>query len=263
MINSMQLAIIRKDIRGITVNRNMFLSLLILPLIFAVFFPSIMVMILVFAPTDLNDYQVLLQLLPVDQQLDSTTRMIIKLMMDQMFPVFLTMIPIMSASVMGASAFVGEKEKRTLETLLYSPLSVRQIFQAKVLACLTLSMFVTLLSYLVMLIVLQVEIVLTTGSALMPGVSWIIVPLLISPAVALIAITLIVSGSAKAKTMEESQQKAAFLVMPIAALMAAQFSGLIMINVWTLLIIGIILAVTGVTLILRATRKFTYELLLD
>ena len=37
----------------------------------------------------------------------------------------------MTASIMAASSFVGEKEKRTLETLLYSPLTVGQIFRAR------------------------------------------------------------------------------------------------------------------------------------
>lgn len=40
------------------------------------------------------------------------------------------MIPVMASSVMAASSFVGEKEKHTLETLLYSPLSLKQLFQS-------------------------------------------------------------------------------------------------------------------------------------
>ncbi len=66
-------AIIRKDLRNITANKNLFLSLLILP-------------------------------------------------------VFFMIIPVMAASIMSASAFVGEKEKHTLETLLYCRLSVKQAY---------------------------------------------------------------------------------------------------------------------------------------
>ncbi|HIW21560.1 MAG TPA: ABC transporter permease subunit [Candidatus Dorea intestinavium] len=51
------------------------------------------------------------------------------------------------ASIMAAGSFVGEKEKRTLETLLYSPLSITKIFQAKVLASFLLSMFISFISF--------------------------------------------------------------------------------------------------------------------
>ena len=51
-----------------------------------------------------------------------------------------------------------EKEKRTLETLLYCPLSLRKIFQAKVLASFLLSMTVSLFSFAAMLLVMETEI---------------------------------------------------------------------------------------------------------
>lgn len=86
--------------------------------------------------------------------------------------------------------------------------------------------------------------------------------LLISPAISLIAITLIVRGSAKAQTMEESQQRSAFLILPIVLLMAGQFSGVVLINGWVLLGLGAVLAVVAVILVKRALGRFTYEALL-
>ena len=52
------------------------------------------------------------------------------------------------------------------------------------------------------------------GHFLLPGISWLIILLLVSPAISLIAVTLIVRGSAKAQSVEESQQSAVFLVIP-------------------------------------------------
>jgi ABC-type transport system involved in multi-copper enzyme maturation permease subunit len=263
MISSMQMALIRKDIRSITVNRNLFTALWIVPLIFTVFMPTLFILLLYFVPVESSDFQQMLDLLPVGQQLETKVRTIIMLLMNNTFPIFCLIIPIMSASVMAASSFVGEKERRTLETLLYSPLSVTQIFQAKVLACLALSMFISWSSYLVMLVVTQVEIVLTTGSLLLPEATWLVLTLLVSPAVALLAITLIVGGSAKAQTMEESQQRAAFLVIPIAMLVAGQISGLYMLGVWILLVFGLIVLLIALVSMRQSMRKFTYEVLLD
>lgn len=57
-----------------------------------------------------------------------------------------------ASSVMAASSFVGEKEKHTLETLLYSPLSLKQLFQSKILAGFLVGMMVSYISFAAMML---------------------------------------------------------------------------------------------------------------
>ena len=116
------------------------------------------------------------------------------MVLNYILPVFFLMIPIMAASIMAASAFVGEKERHTLETLLYCPLTLKQIFQAKVWASFLLSMLVSLISFTAMLLVIEAELFFLMGRLLVPSVSWLVVMLLLSPAISLIAVTLIVRG---------------------------------------------------------------------
>ena len=61
-------AIIRKDLRNITANKNLFLSLLIVPLVFTIIFPSILVCAIHFMPDD-PDIQKMLELLPMSPSL--------------------------------------------------------------------------------------------------------------------------------------------------------------------------------------------------
>ena len=126
-------AIIKKDFRGVTDNKHLFASLLIVPLVLTIVLPSTFLVMIHFAPDD-PDIQRLLDLLPQSMQTKGLEQGLAELVLNFMLPVFFLIIPIRSASIMAASFFVGEKEKRTLETLLYCPLSVRQIFRAKVLA---------------------------------------------------------------------------------------------------------------------------------
>ena len=265
MINSMQTALIRKDIRGVTANRNLFLMLLIVPLIMSVALPTIFVLIVGFTPVDSADFRELLTILPermigaADLDLRES---LIKLILNNIIPVFYLMIPIMAASVMSASAFIGEKEKRTLETLLYCPLSLRQIFTAKIIASFALSQVVSLVSFAVMTLVVQTEIRLITGVFMLPGFNWLVLLLLVSPAVSLVAISLIVRGSAKAKSMEESQQRSVFLILPIILLGVGQFSGSLMIDAWLLLGFGVLCAAVGLILLRRSSASFHYERLL-
>ena len=255
-------AMIHKDFRGVVSNRRLFASLLIVPIVLTVLLPSIFVIAGHFTPDD-PDLQQMLSLLPESIQESSLEQLIHRMLLNYILPVFFLMIPIMTASIMAASSFVGEKEKRTLETLLYAPLTLKEIFRAKVLACFLVSMLVSLISFAAMLLVLETELFFLTGSVLSPGISWLVILLLVSPTISLIAITLIVRQSAKAKTVEESQQGAVFLIIPIVLLAIGQFTGVLMLSVWVLLGLGVLCALVAGLLLKRAMGNFTYEKLLS
>lgn len=256
------LAIVKKDIRGITSNHRMFTALLAVPIVLTVLMPTLYILIMRFAPTESPDFQKLLAMLPLAEQNEDTFKNMLRLLLNYMLPTFFMLIPIMAASVMAACSFVGEKEKRTLETLLYSPLSLKQIFRAKVLASFLLSMLVSAISFVVMLIVLEVETCLFAGFFLLPDAKWLLILLLVSPAVSLIAITLIVKASAKAQSVEDAQQGAVFLIFPIIMLLIGQFSGVLLVSAWLLLVLGIVCAILAVLLLRQSMSRFRYETLL-
>lgn len=257
-MNQAMKAIIKKDFRGVTGNRRLFVAMLIVPLVLTIVVPSIFIVSIHFAP-DQADMDQLLKLLPGTADLEYA---LYELFMNHIMPMFFLMIPIMSSSITAASSFVGEKEKRTLETLLYCPLTLRQIFTAKVLASFGLSMMVSLVSFLLMSVVLETELFFITGSVVLPGINWVLILFLVSPAISLIAVTLIVRGSAKAQSVEESQQSAVFLVLPIVLLIGGQFTGLMLVNEGLLLGIGAVCAVLAWILLKRAVHRFDYERLL-
>ena len=86
--------------------------------------------------------------------------------------------------------------------------------------------------------------------------------LLLAPAISLIAITLIVRVSAKSQSMEEAQQKAVFLILPLILLIVAQFTGLVLLDPLLLLILGALLALLAFFLLKRALGRLSYERLL-
>lgn len=258
-MNVRQLAVIKKDIRGVTLNKQVFAVLLIVPLALTIVLPSIFVLVTAFAPDAASDFQKILDMLPADNGARSQQQRIFGLILNNIMPVFFLMIPIMASSVMAASSFVGEKEKHTLETLLYSPLSLKQMFQAKILAGFSVGMMVSYISFAAMMLVLELEVFLLTGKAILPSSSWLAIMLLIAPAISLIAIAVTVRSSAKAQTIEEAQQRAVFLVFPILALLIGQFTGILLISAGLLWGVGAVLAALDVLLMRGAAGSFTYE----
>ena len=261
-MNVRQLAVTKKDIRGVTLNKQVFAVLLIVPLALVIVLPSIFVLVTAFAPDAASDFQKILDMLPADNGARSQQQRIFGLILNNIMPVFFLMIPIMASSVMAASSFVGEKEKHTLETLLYSPLSLKQMFQAKILAGFSVGMMVSYISFAAMMLVLELEVFLLTGEAILPSSSWLAIMLLIAPAISLIAIAVTVRSSAKAQTIEEAQQRAVFLVFPILALLIGQFTGILLISAGLLWGVGAVLAALDVLLMRGAAGSFTYEKLL-
>ncbi len=261
-MNTKQLALMKKDIRSITANKQVFTVMLIVPLALTIVVPTIFVLITTLVSDAMSEFEMLLKMLPMEMQGGNRQQLILGLLLNKIMPAFFLMIPIMASSVMAASSFVGEKEKHTLETLLYSPLSIRQLFHAKILAGFAVGMLVSVVSFAAMMVVVELELLLLTGEMILPDISWLIVMLVVAPAISLVAIGITVRGSAKAQTVEEAQQKAVFLVFPILALVIGQFTGVILLNPWILLGLGVALALLAGLLMKGVAAKFTYEKLL-
>jgi len=262
MINSRQIAVIKKDIKYVLSNKTMLTGLIVVPLVFTVVLPLIFILVIHFAPDQMDDIEQLIEILPEHMIFDDIGRTFLVFLLDYTMPIFFVLIPVLVSTIMAASSFVGEKEKRTLETLLYSPLSLAQIYQAKVWASFFLSTVVTFASFIIMIIVVETSIFLTSGSMILPGINWLFTMLVISPTVSLLAINLIVIGSAKAKTMEEAQQRSIIFILPLIVMIVGQFTGVMLINAWILLVAGVIFGAASYFMMKKSMRSFTYEKLL-
>ena len=261
-MNTQMAAIIKKDMQSITSNKRMFATLLIVPIVLTIFLPSVFILTLYFVPEEGEELLQLLETLPLPLQSGSSLQSMILLMLNFILPGFFLMIPIMASSVMSAASFVGEKEKRTLETLLYCPLSLKQIFRSKVTASFLISMVVSGISFAAMLVVVEALSYTITGGFVLPDIKWIFILVLVAPAISLIAITLIVRMSAKAQSVEDAQQGAVFLLIPVLLLLIGQFTGILLISSWLLLSIGILCAFAAVILLNKSMSHFQYETLL-
>ena len=259
--DKMQIAIIKKDIKSIAVNKKVIITLIVMPLAMTIIIPSSFLLPVLLSPEGSQDLSQLLELINLTETVNLQYALI-NLVLNYILPLFFILIPIMTSSVMSTSSFVGEKEKNTLETLLYCPLPLNDIFNAKILASLILGMAVSFFSFIIMLAVNGTIIYLLTEIIIIPNVNWLIVMFLVSPAASLISISLIVRSSAKAQTSEESSITSLFLVLPVILLAVAQFSGIMMMSAEIFLLLGAVMAVIAFLMYRNLFGKFKYETLL-
>ena len=155
-------AIVRKDLKVAVQNKGVLLPMIILPLILFVVIPWVMAYVPSLANgagTSLSNMDELLARMPaglLDELSGYTTsqQMIVFALVYMLAPMFLIM-PLMVSAILAADSFAGEKERKTLEALLYTPTTDRELFTAKLLGAWVTAIVVALLSFVVYAVLAQ------------------------------------------------------------------------------------------------------------
>jgi ABC-type Na+ efflux pump permease subunit len=101
------------------------------------------------------------------------------------FAPFFLIIPLMASSVISSDSFAGEKERKTIESLLETPLTDGELFLGKVLVAFVPSMLITIASFAIYTAVVDFYALQFLGFLILPNVTWILLIFGLAPAIAL------------------------------------------------------------------------------
>jgi ABC-2 type transport system permease protein len=152
---------------------------------------------------------------------------------------------------------VGEKNNRTLEPLLATPVSTWQLLLAKSLSAMLPALFVTWISGGVFIL----EIALLTSPAVFAQVvtpGWLIILIITVPVLMLIPVAVTVMISSRFNDPRTTSQVAS-LIFVVLVLVFTLFGSSLVISPLMSIIITIFLAVLGAGLLWSATRIFQRE----
>jgi ABC-2 type transport system permease protein len=179
----------------------------------------------------------------------------------QQFLPLLVLAPVAASMSVAAFSIIGEKQARTLEPLLATPITTFELLAAKVLGSLLPSVALTIVLYGLYV----------AGVAMFarPGVFWILlsfrslgVALLMGPLAALAALQLAVCVSSRVNDARSAQQIGALIILPLAGLLIGQLTGYISLDSRLILAIGGALALLNAVLIVIAITLFDRESIL-
>lgn len=264
-MNRNEKALIYKDINEITSSRRVIMPMTIVPIILIVIIPLAILIGASFIGNDSSMFTKmapLLKKLPFEYTTYTPDQLLIKVTINFMFPSYFLIIPIMCSGVIGASSFVGEKEHKTLESLLYTPISMEQLLRAKILGVFVPSYMVTLISFIVFGIIFNVGGFIYFGGLIFPDIKWLIIILWISPAINLLSLIFTVMVSSKSETFQEAQQVSGLLVIPVILVLVSQMTGVLLLSNLVMFIGGGVLLILDYILIKRISAKFIPEKLL-
>jgi ABC-type Na+ efflux pump permease subunit len=257
-----------KDWKEIRQNRLAWMPTLIGPVIFGVILPLILLgtvslpgisatggdvesMIAMIAPA-LRD-----QIAGLDP--DQT---LVVLMLGYFFAPLFLIVPLIVASVFGADSIVGEKERKTLEALLYTPASDRELYLAKLLSSVAPAILLSWGSFLLYTVVVNVAGAKVMGGVWFPLPHWIPLILWVSPAVATLGMSVIVLISSRVNTFTEAQQTSGLLALPIIMLVIGQAVGVIYLSVGLVVALGVVVWLLDAGLIWLGVKQFSRSALM-
>jgi ABC-2 type transport system permease protein len=257
------LAIVRKDLKVAVQNKGVVIPIIILPLILFVIFPWIMAYVPSWANaagTSLSNMDELLARMPSgllnelsgytpDQQLTVFS------LVYMLAPMFL-ILPLMVSSVLAADSFAGEKERKTLEALLYTPTTDRELFTAKLLGAWVTAVTVALMSFIVYAVMVNAAGWHSIGHIFFPNWMWIALAFWVTPAVAGLGIIVMVFVSVRAQGFQDANQTGGLVVLPILLLMVGQISGVMYFSFGVVLLVGLVIWLIDVILLWFASKSF-------
>jgi ABC-2 type transport system permease protein len=190
----------------------------------------------------------------------SATEAFQALMIDQILVLYM-LAPLFIPLTIASYSIIGEKQLRTLEPLLASPIRTWELLTAKAIAAIVPGVLVSWVSYGAFLLIA----VFTTSPnivRLAVGPVWLVAFGLLAPLFALLAVSMAVIASSRTSDPRAAQQLGAVVILPISALLSAQVFGFIRLDVGHALMLASGAALADIALLWTATRLFQRETIL-
>jgi len=243
------MVIARKDILEVRQNKAAFLPMMIVPLIFIVLIPLLITLVLPSIGGAVDDFtsdpdmQVFFNNMPTQIKsildgLDPTQTMIVTMLGYVFAPMFL-IVPLMFATTIAAESFAGEKERKTLEALLYLPISDQELFMGKVMAAAMPAVLITWLCFVLYTIIVNVVPYSYFGRVWFPLPVWWWLIFWVTPALVAMSISLTVLISTRVQTFMGAYQTSSSVVLVVVVFFIGQMTGVLFLSSRVAFIIGI------------------------
>ena len=255
-------ALVGRDLRAVRRSKAVVLPMLLVPTLLLVVLPFVVGMtargasdntgaigMLDALPRQLADP---IRALPPDEQL-------LTLVLGYLLAPLFLIVPMMVSAVIAADAFAGEKERRTMETLLHLPLPDRDLFIAKLLTGFIPAVAVSWLGFAVYLVVANVVAWPVIDGPIVPNRLWLVMIFWVAPAVAAVGLGIMVRVSARTRTTQEANQLGGAVILPLIFLAVGQSTGLLLVSMPVALGIGGALWLVATLLVGRGAARFTRD----
>jgi len=258
-------AIIKKDLKAVSQNKGMVIPTLFIILAIFVIAPwgaRLVPLLGNFAETlSANlDLEELISRFPAGLKQEmagyNTSQMLVIFYLVYVLASAFIMVPIFVSGGIAADSFAGEKERKTLEALLYSPTTDRELFIAKLLSGWLASIAFAWVGFLIYVFMINAAGWSEIGKIFFPNAMWLLLAFWLVPAVPGVVLGLMVLISARAQGFQDAYQLGSLVIVPVIFLLVGQFTGLVFFSDSFVFLLGLVIWLLAVLLIWLASRSF-------
>ncbi len=245
------LTIAQKDWLEVKQNKSIFIPIMIVPLIFIVLIPLLVTLVLPNVTGAVEDFtadpdlQGFFTAMPAGMKevIDglTPTQLMIVMILGYMFAPMFLIIPLMFSTTIASESFAGEKERKTMEALLYLPISDEELFVGKVMAAGIPAVIITWICFFLYTIIVDVIPYPYFGRLWFPLPVWWLLIFWVSPALIAMSISLTVLISTKVQTFQGAYQTSSAVVLVVVVFFIGQMTGVLFLSPLVALIMGIVL----------------------
>ena len=256
-------AVVRRDLRVALGSRAVVLPTIAVTFVLLVVVPALAGLLpLMTSPAASSDLAPFVALLPDEALLslpgDAGQRIAYLLVVFMLTPVVL-LVPVLMASALAADGVAGERERGTLEGLLLTPISDRELAVAKVLAAWLPALALGVGGGALYALVGNLTIGLQLGQVVLPTVEFALLVLWVGPLFAAAALGAVSLVSVRVGTTQEAFQLGGLVVLPIVAMLVSQASGALFLSPWLLVVVGAVAGGVAVGVVLLGARGMARE----
>jgi ABC-2 type transport system permease protein len=175
------------------------------------------------------------------------------------FLVLFQVIPLVVPITIASYSIVGEKQQRSLEPLLATPIKTWELLLAKAMSAAIPGMLSTWWGFAMFILAGRLLATDQVYSHLLLSPTWLLGIVLLAPTFTFCAVALGIIISSRVKDPNSAQQLGSLLILPVIALLVAQVSGMVEIDVTTILGIAFGVGLLDLFLIAVAVHLFRRE----
>jgi ABC-2 type transport system permease protein len=248
------LIIFKKEIKEVLKSRGIWVPSIVLSLIFAVIMPIALSVGSGSLLKDPDTAKLLSRILAGNEPFTALVMFLSKQLL-----VFLLLVPAMIPSLIAPTSITLEKESRTLEPLLATPIKTSELLLGKTLTSIIPAFVISTFNFILLSVTIDIVSFSKLGYLLLPNTEWLIIAFILSPAISFIITMVSITISSKTTDIKAAQGIGSAVILPIYAIIGMQIGGLFVLNSVYLLIASLVLIALCPVFLKIAIRVFDRE----
>jgi len=256
-------AIVRKDLKVVFQNKGVSIPLIAAPIILLVALPGVVAVMArsgAVASTEAAELETILQVMPAGLQAalagyDAAQRFALFLLVYGAAAMYL-LLPLLVVTTIASDSFAGEKERKTLEALLYTPTTDWELLLGKLLSAWLPALGIAWGGFVLYAVLANLAAWPLLGRVFFPTTAWGILAAWVAPAAAGLGLSSMVLISSRARTFQEANQLAAVVVLPTFLLLGSSLLGVMCFSPWLMVLLGVVLWAIVALLVWLGRRGF-------